>query len=401
MIPALTRIFGVHNLALAEDVAQDALCRALEVWKFRGVPPNPSAWLMMAAKNRALDVLRHERTARKFAPDLGRLLETEWALAPVVEALFGEHELRDDELRMMFSCCHPRLPEEAQVALVLNVLCGFGVGEIASAFLCTEAAIEKRLQRAKKTLAASGDLFDVAGAESLRSRLDAVHRSLYLLFSEGYHGGHSESAVRADLCAEAMRLASLLADHAAGALPETHALCALMCLHAARLPGRLDASGELSALDEQDRSRWDKRLIAEGLGLLSRSASGTRVTEYHIEAAIAAEHATATRAEDTNWACVVGLYDQLFEMRPTPVVGLNRAIAIAQLEGPERGLAEIHSIADQARLASYPFYAAALGELELRRGRRDVARGHFRAAVSLARNATEQRFFERRAASCA
>src|SRR5262245_24327155 len=188
MVAALTRIFGIHNLALAEDVVQDAFCRALEVWRTRGVPQNPSAWLMATAKHCALDVLRRERTARTFAPELGRLLESERTLAPVFEELFAAHAIKDDLLRMMFSCCHPRLSEEAQVALVLHILCGFSVDEIAGAFVSTHAAIEKRITRAKKVLSTSKRMFDVTAPAEFCARLPAVHRALYLLFNEGYHG---------------------------------------------------------------------------------------------------------------------------------------------------------------------------------------------------------------------
>ena len=181
MVAALTRVFGIHNLALAEDVVQDAFCRALEVWKFRGMPQNPSAWLMAAAKNRALDVLRRQRTARTFAPELSRLLDSEWALAPAVAELFSPHAIKDDLLRMMFSCCHPRLPEEAQVSLILNILCGFNIDEIASAFVSSHAAVEKRVTRAKKVLAESKRLFDVSPPADFAARLPAVHRTLYLL----------------------------------------------------------------------------------------------------------------------------------------------------------------------------------------------------------------------------
>jgi RNA polymerase sigma-70 factor (ECF subfamily) len=400
MVAALTRVFGVHNLALAEDVVQDALCRALEVWKFRGVPENPSAWLMATAKNRALDVLRRERTARTFAPELGRLLETEWTLAPVVEELFGAPAIKDDQLRMMFSCCHPRLPEEAQVALVLHILCGFGVSEIASAFLSTEAAIEKRIARAKKVLAGSKRLFEIADAADFSGRLSAVHRALYLLFNEGYHGACAESAVRAGLCQEAMRLAALLLDHPLASTPVTHALCALMCLNAARLPARVDASGNLTSLFDQDRSQWDSELVAEGRRLLDLSATGSELTEYHVEAAIASVHADARDARETRWETIVSLYETLMTIRPSPVVALNRAIAIAQHEGAECGLEAIHAIADRDRLATYPFYFAALGDLELRIGKRDSAREQFRAALALARNPMEQRFLEQRVRAC-
>jgi RNA polymerase sigma-70 factor (ECF subfamily) len=400
MVATVTRIFGVHNLALAEDVVQDAFCRALEVWKFRGVPENPSAWLMATAKNRALDVVRRERTARTFAPELGRLLESEWTLVPVVEELFGATAIKDDQLRMMFSCCHPRLPEEAQVALVLHILCGFSVSEIASAFVSSHAAIEKRISRAKKVLAASKKLFDIAGDDDFSRRLPAVQRALYLLFNEGYHGASPESAVRAELCQEAMRLTGLLLDHPLAATPATHALAALMCLHAARSPARVDSAGQLMSLFDQDRSRWDLRLAAEGQRLLDLSATGTELTEYHIEAAIASVHATALHAEDTDWGKIVSLYDTLMAIRPSPVVALNRAIAIAQLEGPERGLEEIHAIAGSDRLAAYPFYFAALAELELRSGRQQAAHEHFQTALAIARNPMERQFLQRRVAAC-
>jgi RNA polymerase sigma factor (sigma-70 family) len=399
MVAALTRIFGVHNLALAEDVVQDAFCRALEVWKIRGIPENPSAWLMTTARNRALDVLRRERTARTFGPELGRLIETEWTIAPVVAEAFEPHMIRDEQLRMMFSCCHPRLPEEVQVALILNILCGFGAGEIAGAFLAGRAAIEKRVSRGKKVLASSKRLFDLGDAE-FAARLSAVLRALYLLFNEGYHGASPESATRVDLCNEAMRLTALLREHPPAAAPRTYALSALMCLHAARLPARIDSVGDLVPLLDQDRSRWDARLIAEGLGLLERSASGEELSTYHIEAAIAAAHATAASVEETRWDAIVSLYDRLMAVAPSPVVALNRAIAVAQRDGAERGIEELRAIRDRDRLERYPFYPAALGELELRRGRHDAAREQFVAALALARNPTEQRFLEKRVAAC-
>lgn len=400
MVSVLTRVFGFHNLALAEDVVQDTFCRALETWKFRGVPPNPSAWLMAAAKNRALDVLRRQRTMQTFAPELGRFLESEWTLAPAVEQLFAATAIRDDELRMMFSCCHPAVSEEAQVALVLNILCGFSAGEIASAFVSTRAAIEKRITRAKKVLAASKRLFDVMADDDFLLRLTVVQRALYLLFNEGYHGASGETAVRAELCREAMRLTAMLLEHPLGTTPVTHALAALMALHAARLPGRLDASGNLTSFFDQDRSRWDQELILEGLKLLELSATGADLSEYHIEAMIASIHARALKAEDTDWGAIVTLYDALMTIRPSPIVALNRAIAVAQEESPERGLEEIGAITGSDRLAAYPFYFAALGELELRCGRRKTAREHFLAALALARNPPERRFLDQRVSAC-
>jgi RNA polymerase sigma-70 factor (ECF subfamily) len=328
------------------------------------------------------------------------MLDSEWTLVPTVEELFGANEIKDAQLRMMFSCCHPRLPEEAQVALILHILCGFSVSEVASAFVSNHAAMEKRITRAKKTLAASKKLLDVTASSEFSARLPSVLRSLYLLFNEGYHGASAETPVRDELCREAMRLAAMLLEHPSGAVPATFALAAMMALHAARLPARMDASGNLISLRDQDRTLWDQTLAGEGLKFLELSASGPELTEYHIEAAIATIHARAANTEDTDWRAIVSLYDSLMTMRPSPIIALNRAIAVAQHDGPERGLEEMRAIVDSDRLAAYPFYPAALGELELRCGRHEAAREYFRTALALARNPLESQFFERRISVC-
>jgi RNA polymerase sigma factor (sigma-70 family) len=398
LVAALTRIFGVHNLALAEDVAQDAFCRALEVWKLRGIPANPSAWLMATAKNRALDRVRRDRTALTFAPELSRLLESEWTLAPAIDEAFEPGAIRDEQLRMMFSCCHPNLPEEAQLALILNILCGFGAPEIAAAFLTGRAAIEKRISRGKKVLAAAHRLFDLAHGD-FGARLATVQRALYLLFNEGYHGASTQMPVRIELCEEAIHLVDLLREHPPAATPATFALAALMRLHAARLPAKLDATGDLSALVDQDRSRWDRERIDVGIALLEQSARGEEVTPYHLEAAIAAEHATAPTLAETDWSAIVSLYDRLMAVAASPVVALNRAIALAERDGADCGLEALRAIDDSERLSGYPFYHAAFGELALRKGDGAAAAIHFRAALAVARNELERRFLEKRIAA--
>ena len=400
LVSTLTRMLGVHHLALAEDAVQETLAAAVEVWSFRGVPDNPSAWLMTAARNRAVSQLRRERTARRFAPEIGRRTDAEGAdSAPGSALAHLPPALRDDELRMMFSCCHPDVPEDAQIALVLSLLGGFSAHEVAGAFLVSLAAMEKRLSRAKKVLSRTRSLFEL-GARDFEIRLTAVQRALYLLFNEGYHGASPDAAVRLDLCREAMRLVALLVEHAPAATPSTQALAALMALDAARLPARVDEAGDLTELSRQDRSRWDRRLIARGLELLEASARGDAVSEYHLEAAIAATHALAPTAGETPWADIVELYDALLRIRPSPVVALNRAVAVAEQLGPERGLEALRSIPGAERLAAYPFYPAALGELELRTGHVMEARGHFRAAHRLARNPAERTFLDRRLAEC-
>ena len=401
LVAILTRLFGLDNLALAEDVVQDAFCRALETWKFHGVPKNPSAWLMTTAKHRALDILRREATARKFAPDLRPLLESEWTLSQAVDEAFDSGGITDVQLRMMFSCIHPQLPEETQLALVLHLVCGFSMDETAAAFLKNGAAMQKRLRRAKTAVAGSKQLFDVAGADDVAVRLPAVTRVLYLLFNEGYHGASAQSAVRAELCAEALRLVSLLLENPVTSTPTTHALAALLNFLAARLPGRVDAGGNLILLGDQDRAVWDAALIAEGHRQLELSAIGTEATAYHIEAAIAGLHAAARSTDETDWDAIVSLYETLMSVRPSPVVALNRAVAIAQRDGPARGLEEIGRIADRRRLLRYPFYFTALGEFEFRLGHPREAQRQFEAALKLARNPTERRFLQGRIQTCA
>jgi RNA polymerase sigma-70 factor (ECF subfamily) len=263
----------------------------------------------------------------------------------------------------------------------------------------SHAAVEKRITRAKKILAESRKLFDLADGD-FPSRLSSVLQALYLLFNEGYHGASPEAAVRTELCQEAMLLINLLIEQPALANPQTYALAALMYLNAARLPTRLDGSGNLVSFFDQDRSLWNHNLIAEGQALLDLSASGTELTKYHIEAAIASVHTSAARNEDTDWKQIVSLYDMLMAVHPSPVVALNRAIAIAQLDGPDRGLQEIGAIHDLHRLSAYPFYPATLGELELRRRNYPVAKVHFAAALSLARNPMEHKFLKRRIDRC-
>jgi RNA polymerase sigma factor (sigma-70 family) len=389
MLAALARVLGLHNLALAEDVVQDVLCRALEVWKYDGPPRDASAWLVTAARNRAIDLIRRERTRREFAPDLE--LRSEYALAPTVSALFKDSEIEDDLLRMMFSVCAPNLPEPAQLALVLKLLCGFGTREIAAALLSSEPAVEKLLARGKETLARPGALFEVAGRAQIEKRLMGVQHALYLLFSEGYHG--SGEPVQTELCAEAMRLCGLLAQHAVCATPRTLALFALMCFHAARLPGRAAEDGTLLLLEEQDRSRWDQALIRRGFDLLDRSASGEEVSEYHLEAAIASRHCAAASVEQTDWAGIVELYDLLQELRPSPMVALNRAIALGEARGAEQGLAALGALSNDPKLLASPFLPAAQGRLLLRAGRAEEAARAFAEASRRARNPAEEKLF--------
>lgn len=381
MVATLVRILGLRNVDAAEDVVQDVLLRALEVWKYRGVPENPSAWLFQAARNRAVDLLRRRKLQDQAARKLSRELSSPR----------GDEGARDDLLRLMSSCAHPDLPSEARVTVILKFLCGFSVPEIAQAFLTSEAAVEKRLARAK------GVLKRRPGPSALDpARLDSIHQALYLLFSEGYHGSHPERSVREELCAEALRLGTLLADHPPSATPATFALLGLMCLHAARLPSRIDDAGSLILLEAQDRRRWSRPLIDQGFAFLNRSAEGDQLTAYHLEAGIAGLHARARTFGETDWAGILKLYTLLYDLRPTPIVALNRAIALGRVEGPAPALRELEEIRKDGRLERYPFLEAAAGDLEQRAGNPDAAKVHFHRALALTRNGSERQVLENR-----
>jgi RNA polymerase sigma factor (sigma-70 family) len=394
MVSYLTRFFGLARLNLAEDVVQDTLSQALQTWPAHGLPDNPSAWLMRVARNRAIDLIRRDDQLRYITPELAYLLhlpEDDPDAAPAFE-----REIRDDQLRMMLSCCHPGLSTDIQVTLILKTLCGFSVAEIASALLANEDTIEKRLGRARKLFRESGSFVEITDASDIPERLEAVYQAIYLLFNEGYHASHSEEAIREDLCYEALRLALILCEHPQGARPKTFALLALFCFNAARLSGRVDAEGFLLQLEYQDRSKWDRALIGRGLHFLEMSASEHELSEFHLEAAIALLHSGAETYGKTDWARIRELYDLLYTLKPTPVVALNRAIAAGMAEGPLKGLAELEAISDSAKLDDYPFYPAAQGEFYRLAGDSEKARTCFETALKLARNPAEARFLKRK-----
>jgi RNA polymerase sigma factor (sigma-70 family) len=398
MVATLTRIFGIEHLNLAEDVVQEALARALQTWPFYGVPKNPSAWIMRASRNLALDVVRRQKVFRDKETEISRLIEEQ---NPAPEAaVFLEQEIKDDRLRMMFVCCHPLIPAEAQVALALNTLCGFSVGEISRAFLTTEAAIAKRLTRAKQRIREARVPFEIPTGEELTRRLDGVLQSLYLLFNEGYKASSGEELVRKEICAEAIRLTGLLSEHSAGDQPTTHALLALMLLNGARIPTRVDGEGNLLRLQEQNRAHWDQPMIAQGMFHFARSAAGEEITEYHLEAGIAACHCAAQDYESTDWRQILALYDRLIELNDSPVVALNRAIVVANVHGPAAGSNAVAEIQGREKLESYYLFYAVLGEFEARMNDPLAAAGYFRKSMELAETKSEQLFLSKRFQAC-
>jgi len=397
MVAILTRIFGIEHLGLAEDVVQEALARALQTWPFYGVPKNPSAWIMRASRNLALDVVRRERVFRGKEPEISRLIEEGHGSDA---AIFPEQEIADDRLRMIFVCCHPLIPPEAQVALALKTLCGFSVKEIARAFLTTEAAIAKRLVRAKEHIRDARIPFEIPTSPELERRLNGVLQSLYLLFNEGYKASTGEKLVREEVCSEAIRLTSLLAQHTVGNQPRTHALLALMLLNGARLPARVDVDGNLVRLQEQDRSLWDRGMLARGHYHLAQSAGGSEITDYHLQAAIAACHCSAPDYKSTDWSRILSLYDRLVQFDQSPVAALNRAVAVAEVRGPRAGLDAVAAIPNLPSLDSYYLLHSVLGEFESRLKQPQKAAAHFQRSFDLAELKSERDFIAGRLRDC-
>jgi RNA polymerase sigma-70 factor (ECF subfamily) len=388
----LARRLGPTHLDLAEESVQTALLRALQSWPTAGIPVNPEAWLFRVAQNHALDSVRRKRW---------QLDDGEVALSrlPTAAEPGLTTELDDDELRLIFLCCHPDLAPDARTTLSLKVACGFSIAEIARAFLSDEATIAQRIVRAKRQIRDRQLALELPDGQRVAARLDSVLEVIYFLFNEGYSAHSGENLVRSDLTGEALRLARLLAASAVSA-PRVHALAALIAFQSARLAARSNAAGDMILLDAQDQARWDQRLISLGYSHFDQSMQGSNVSRYHIEAAIAATHARVTPEHPTEWSVILHLYDQLAALDPSPVVALNRAVAIAKADGPERALAELAAIDSQPVLKNYHLRFAVRGHLLLDLGRLSEARTAFEQALECPCSEPERRFLRRQLARC-
>ena len=402
IIASLARM--VRDVALAEELAQDALVTALEQWPVAGVPENPGAWLMAAAKHRALDWLRRGKLLERKHEELGRELEVHQEIAAADAAAARDaaldDEVGDDLLRLVFIACHPVLSPEARVALTLRLLGGLTTDEIARAYLASEATIAQRIVRAKRTLTEARVPFEVPGREELPGRLSSVLAVIYLIFNEGYSATAGEDWMRPTLCEEALRLGRILAE-LAPMQPEVHGLVALMEIQASRAGARTGPAGEPILLLEQSRSRWDRLLIGRGLAALARAESlGGSLGPYALQAAIAACHARAGTAAETDWVRIAALYDALAQLSPSPVVELNRAVALSMAFGPAAGLAIVDALASDPVLEGYHHLPTVRGDLLARLGRSDDARVEFQRAAALTRNTRERDLLLARAAEC-
>jgi RNA polymerase sigma factor (sigma-70 family) len=381
LVSTLARVAGFQHLDLAEDAVQSAFATALECWRIDGLPDDPGGWLYRVAYNRLIGELRGSAGRRRILKQAADTVAQ--ASDPAPPPNFTS-EVRDDMLRMLFVCCHDAIPLESRLVFALKILCGFGTAEIGLRLFTTEANVHKRLARARDRLRTIAPDVETPALPELRSRVPSVHAVLYLLFNEGYLTADNEDAIRRDLCDEAIRLAHLLAEHPVGAVPETFALLALMHLHAARLGARLDGAGGLLLLEEQDRALWDHQRIQLGMQWLERAASGHVFSRYHAEAGIAAEHCLAPSFRETNWKEIDDLYATLERIAPSPLHTLNRAVAIAEWQGPEGGLALLRGMDPPSWLAGSYLWYAALADLHRRAGHAGAARQHGDRALALA-----------------
>jgi RNA polymerase sigma-70 factor (ECF subfamily) len=395
LIAAMTRAFGPPNLDVIEAALQDAFVMAAQHWPIEGIPDRPDAWLLTTARNQVLDYMRRSGTARAKASAV-RAFDTQVRDGAESPRARFEGEIQDDELEMIFVACHPCNSLESQIALTLRTLCGMDIDEIARALLSDSQAVAKRLVRARQALRASGVELTFPPKDEIALRLDGVLKVLYLLFNEGYSSLRGPRQVREELCSEAIRLGEILARHCGTDTPRVHALVALMLLQSSRFAARTDGTGELVTLEEQDRSAWDRDRIDRGLRHLERSASGNELSEYHLEAGIAACHATAASFAETDWPRIIECYDALLAANPSPVAAFNRAVAIGFSCGPEAGLAELRVLRDAPALASYFPFHAALGEFERRAGHLAAACAALSRAVETAGTGAEQAFAKHR-----
>jgi RNA polymerase sigma-70 factor (ECF subfamily) len=400
LVSVLTGIFGFDRLQLAEDVVQEALVRALQTWPYYGVPKNPAAWLTQTAKNLALDLIRREKLFREKQPEIIAFFEQWSSDSDASKSVTFDNEIRDGRLRLMFACCHPLIPQESQTALALKTLCGFSPAEIAKAFLTTEAAIAKRLTRSRQRIQEMRIPFEIPSGDQMPVRLDGVLQTLYLLFNEGYKASSGTRLIREELCREAIRLTTLLAGHQVGNQPRVHALAALMLLNGARIPARVDPEGNILRLEEQDRSSWDKAMIARGMFYLAQSAAGDHISEYHLQAGIAACHCAAKDYDGTDWSQILSLYDQLIQIDDSPVVALNRAVAMAQVRGPRAGIEAVEAIHHRQSLESYYLLYAVLAEFKSQVNDFQAAANHLRKALQLTEVSSEQQLLSKRLKDC-
>lgn len=357
LVSVLTKTFGTPNIELAEDVVQEAMLEALNKWTYNGVPHNPVGWIYKVAKHKAVNILNREKYKKEYTSEVAHHLQSESNVEPALEHIFTDREIADDQLRMIFTCCHPSISTDSQISLTLKTLCGFSIPEIAKAFFTTEENINKRLVRARKTIKQANVPFEVPAGKELEQRLSSVLETVYLLFNEGYNSESDNNLIRYELCEEAIRLAEIIASNATIKSTNTYGLLSLMAFNTARFNSRIDEFDNLLDLEHQDRSKWDKELIKKGLNYLSFCAEQKEVSFYQILAAISAHHCTASTYESTDWEGILSLYDLLIKIDNSPIILLNRSVVLSKTSTPRKALEQLNKVNDDATFSTYlPYY---------------------------------------------
>lgn len=401
IISVLTGILGPHNMELAEDVVQDALAEAINHWTYEGIPDNPKGWIFTVAKNRALNILKRKKYKRHYSQEAAYRLQVEQMSDSSLDHFFSEREIRDDQLRMIFTCCHPSISTDSQITLTLKSLCGFSISEIARAFLSNEETINKRLVRARNSIRENKVDFKVPAGNELENRLQAVLETIYLLFNEGYSASGGNKIIRYDFCTEAIRLAEIIAAHpTVKRKSNVYALLALMLLNASRFKARQNTVGELVELANQNRKLWNKEMINKGIEYLSKSTGYGIVSRYHILAAISAHHCTAAGHDDTDWKSILALYDNLLQIDDSAIVILNRAVAISNVFGVPQAIDELKKLKDDPLLQNYPYYYFTLGEFFSLQDKSSEALKNFEKALALTENEPEITMLHKKISRC-
>ncbi len=401
LVAVLTRVFGSENLDLAEDVVQDALMEAIRQWPYKGIPDNPSGWLFTVARNKALNIVNRDKGKRVIVTDMASYLHSGWTIEPAFDFIFSEKEILDDQLRMMFTCCYEEISKDSQVALILKTLCGFGIHEIAKAFLTTEENINKRLKRARHTIRENHISFIVPIGAELEKRLEAVLETIYLLFNEGYSASSGDTVIRYELCNEAIRLAEIIVIHPVIRQKSlVEALLALMYLNASRFNARLDAGGNILTMEEQDRSLWDASFMEKGYLYLKQSATAEKLSTYHILAAISSKHCFAGDYHSTDWQAILYLYDKLMEIDNSPVILLNRAVALSRAVHVNIAIEELENLKNHSSLSTYYLYYSTLAEFYLQVNAVPSAIACYEKAIDLAPMEAEKDLLKKRLARC-
>lgn len=401
MVAVLTKIFGAENLDFAEDVVQDSILAAISQWQLKGIPDNPSAWLFRVAKNKALNIVNRGKYIRRYSREATHFLQSEWTAEPALDYLFSEQQIQDDQLRMIFTCCHPAITPDSQIALALKTLCGFSIPEIAKAFLTSEENINKRLVRARQKIREGKIPFEVPKESDLKHRLQTVLNTIYLLFNEGYSASKGNDIVRYELCDEAIRLAEIISNNISIEEKSTvFALLALMQLNAARFKARQDANGNIFTLEEQNRSLWDYAVMEKGFNNLEKSTVFNQISSFHILAAISAYHCSAANYASTDWKAILALYEKLLQIDNSPVVLLNRAIALSKVNGAAAAIIDLKSIKGSPSFKSYHLYYSTLGTFYIETGEYETAIPILEKAINLAPLPAEKSLLQKKLDFC-